>query len=896
MSFKERLFGLPWESKDPEVRRGAITEGRDPRLRARLPDLATADPDPGVRLAALQRLGDESAWLKAARDDADETVRAAADRAIGRAVCTSPAAEATDQRLAWLERIDDAAVLRRIARGAVDAPVRQAALARISAPGFLGDCVVEETDDALAGQTLERIDQPSTLRRIAEALRKQNKKRHRQVMQRLARLEHGQEQHRATDELAHELIERVERIARGQAGTDHADTLKAVERRWRELDPSDRALRTRFDGAMRIARAALQPRRRPASSKPADPEPRVVDAELEAMIEEARDLAGSPDSEETAAAVNDLISRFDRRWNRIGRRGEPEQRLRKHFDALAGELQARLQAWQASRPQPAGPAEAAPASASEARRELVLEALDHAERVLESGDIRASHEAIAQARKRFDALPARQRPGQAQTRLGRMAARLKEMRDWQHWSNNELRERLIERAGEIDPGELHPDAVTARLKELRERWKELDRNEILPGDRRRFAAPKGQWRRFQRACKQAFDAARPYLEKRTEVREQSLAELHAFLDDARSVVGSDETTADLLVRYQRAAREAIRNLDSLPPSSRGKAAAALRRLMDDISAALEACFEEVEARKRSLVAEARKLAHLSDRSEAIDRAKALQAEWKRAGRGRRKVEDRLWREFREPIDPLFEGLREARQRERQAEHEHAEALQALCRKAEELANSDDPIAARGPVAGLEDEFAAYGRVPAALAQRFRQAIDAHRQAAERARAEQRRRRDERLRDLAGRVQQAWRDLLDDARPERQPPADAACDDPAAEALRRRLAALTDADAKRSELESRVRENTDAARQVVIEMECLSGLETPEADRQQRMNFQVGRLSTRLGDGAPRPDLATERAELHRRWWESFPHDPARHDELAKRFAAADRILDRMMDS
>ena len=45
--------------------------------------------------------------------------------------------------------------------------------------------------------------------------------------------------------------------------------------------------------------------------------------------------------------------------------------------------------------------------------------------------------------------------------------RLHELRDWQHWANNKLRERICERAEEIPGSGMHPDAVTARLRELR---------------------------------------------------------------------------------------------------------------------------------------------------------------------------------------------------------------------------------------------------------------------------------------------------------------------------------------------------------------------------------------------------------------------------------------------
>lgn len=893
MSLKERLFGPAWESRDAETRRTAIRTEDDERLARRLPEIASGDPDAGVRLAALKRLGDEAAWLRARSEDADADIRDQADRAVLQRVCRTPADGGLDARLAWLAQVENAEFLRRLAADAADSPLRRAALERIRAQGFLGDRAVAETDDALATGLIERIDQPSTLKRIAKELRKRHKHRHQAVMERLARLEQHAEAHAATDELAGHLIDRMERLARGESHGDRKTEADRLEARWRELACDDPGLNRRFRGALEIVRSALAGRRERAAEQAA-PAPRpqpASDAELERLTERAQALATAPVDDDTAGAVQEVISAFDRRWNALRRPSEPDRALRTRFDALIAELQARL-APPTARPDAPRPAPSQSSNAdTEAARMALAEALEQADRALDSGDVGDAHAAVSAARSRLDRWPGRRAPREASARLGRMSARLREMRDWQHWSNNKLRERLIERVEEIDPAELHPDAITARLKELRARWKELDQSEVMPGDKRRFPAPQAQWRRFQNACKQVFDAARPYLERRNELREQSLAELRAFIDDARAVVADDDAPAETLIRYQRAARQAIRNLEELPPRHRSRSAADLRGLMDDVSAALDRRFEAVEAEKRRLVAEARKLAHETDRRAAVDRAKALQAEWKRAGRGRRKIEDKLWREFRAPIEPLFENLDRERAERRQAENEHFEALERLCHDAESLAERDDAESAAGPLAGLEDQFHGHKRVPAKLRHRFAAAVESHRARLRLQRAARDAERSERLWSLAGVLQRVGAARM---RGEAVDIADVAAPpdgDRLARTLFERIRALSEADAEH--LPADVEAATASARRVVIEMEFLSGLESPGGDRQLRMDYQVERLSNRLGQGAPRPDLASERRELHRRWVASLPHHPDAHDALRKRFEAADAVLRRM---
>jgi len=901
MSFKERLFGPPWESKDADARARAVAGSTDPRLSERLAAIAAEDSDDAVRIAALKRMADESAWLSARSADPDRKIRAAADHFLLRAVCERPAGDRLDARLAWLEALDTSDALRRVAAHAADAEMRAAALDRINSPGFLGDCLVSEPDDAIAERVLKRLEQVSTLKRIADQLRKKHKSRHQAVLRRLADLESEteSERHDARDELAVQLIGQAEKLARGEFSGDRKAEYERLESRWQALTAPEPHLARRFEGAMRIAKSALQPRPARATVIDATPDPPAAgDVELEQMVERAQAMAGQPAGEKTPDELNKLMSAFDRHWNTLRKPGPAEEALRERFRALSGELQARLQARQKTSAAPAGKAGDKSgdqaASAGDAPGDSELErALEHADQALAAGDIAQSHEAIRAARSLHDKRPGRGRSDDVGGRIARMAGKLKEMRDWQHWSNNKLRERLIERVGEIDAENLHPDAVTERLKELRQRWKELDEHEVLPGDKRQFAAPQGQWRRFQRACKEAFDAARPYLEKRSEVREQSHRELQEFLEDARRVAGDPDTPNEKLIRYQRAAREAIRNLDTLPPKARGKAAGALRELMDSISASLDRHFEAAENEKRRLIAEARKLAHEKDRAVAIDRAKALQAEWKKAGRGRRKVDDQLWNEFREPIDPLFDDLKKERDERKQVEHEHAEALKQICLRAEELAAADDPESVAGQVSGLEEEFNRHAAAPPALRKRFERALDRYREQVRSAREAQAEAKRAHLAALGKQLQSTWEARQADKAP---PSKDSLPEVPEDDAVARRLLARleqmiesTDIDALRRDVDAL----TEKAHQIVTEMECLSGLESPEEDRQRRMDYQIHRLSNRLGGGAAKADLDSERAELQRRWIESFPHDTEQAGRLKKRFESADKILKQM---
>ena len=896
MSIKQRLFGPRWQHKDAGIRLQAVSESNDPQLFEQLSTIAHTDDDAKVRLAALRRLDHENQWLKTSRQDPDEKLRRLADEWLLKAVCEADGGERLGGRMEWLKRIESGESIRHIAGKAKDAEVRSAALARIQAQGFLGDCYASDPDDQLAAELLQRIDQPSTLKRIADRLRKTNKDRHHAVLQRLAALESGSDQgdqNSARNELARQLLEQLEQLARGARSDNRAQQIERIQHEWAQLPEPDASLTRRYQGALRILQLAMTERVQPAPADledpPASDEP---DPGLVKLTDRLHDLiARRPEKDHGRIkdVIHALNAEFDRAWNTLEAK-PANAAIKQHFSALMAEHRARAQAQEAPTKKAEPPAhDPVPEWIDQLNQKL--EAVDQA---IESGDVAKSQEAVSSAQSLFDRIPKKRRPQALSGKLTRMHGRLNELRNWQHWSNNELRERLIERVAEIDVENLHPDAVTERLKELRQRWKALDALEAIPGSKRRYGSPHSQWRRFQKATDEVYEAARPYLEKRDEVRQQSLGELIEFLDEAEPLAEKGATDHKLLIRYQRAARQAIRHLHTLPAKQRGAMAGRLRGLMDSISKTLDAQFDQNEQEKRRLIAEARKLEYEKDRDTAIELAKSLQARWKKIPPARRKIDQTLWQEFRQPIDPLFEGLKQEREQQQAEDRERTQALQILCEQAEQLADSKDAAldAAAGPIAGLEEQWAQQP-APPALNKRFNQALEKYqRRLSERAKLHEQQK-IAHLQALTEALQNAWNQRAAGKGTVNVPETQVADDDALGQKLKGRLTEFCDPGSDDSALAARVEGLTDQARQIAIEMETLSGLETPEADRKQRMDYQVQRLSERLGQGSSRPDLSSEREELHRRWLQSFPHAPDQHKELKKRFEAGDKILKNM---
>src|SRR5699024_8835717 len=104
--------------------------------------------------------------------------------------------------------------------------------------------------------------------------------------------------------------------------------------------------------------------------------------------------------------------------------------------------------------------------------------LDAAAELIDSGDTGRAQASLRELRSRHDRLPPRQRPRQVSGRLGRLEGRLREMRNWEHWSNNQRRDELIERVEQLAGSGQHPDAISAALKDARRQWQQLEELEV----------------------------------------------------------------------------------------------------------------------------------------------------------------------------------------------------------------------------------------------------------------------------------------------------------------------------------------------------------------------------------------------------------------------------------
>lgn len=885
MNWKKHIFKPDWQHRDDERRLQAVIHSNDPQLREALTRIMVEDESIPVRMAAARRIADIGQLEQAKAASDDEVYSKFLRQRIEDLVCSPEGKHPTmPQRRAYVEQSDERQFLERMASEAEPAELRLLALSRIDRQGFLGDRAIHDPDPEIRRTAAAAIKRHATLKRVIEETRTRDKALHSALQHRLKTelLEAGEAAAVGAEALEIcKLLEAYAVMHQHQEATVPED----LESRWQHIATQvpDELKQRRDRAVIRIESAAQQA---PAEATDEAIEPTPITRDKEPGGEPTSQSAG-PDT----AQVDPRIAEFRAALDSMSQLADSELRagrvaaLGKQLAALAPEsraefteaitsLERRFEAHQ---------------QAIEEKASKATALFESYRGLLEDGALHKALEVRQEIRTMAETLKQDGRWKSLNRQMTSLHGRLKELRDWQHWSNDKLRKDLIKQMELLPRADLHPDALLSRIRSLQERWKELERSEQIPGDPH-FAAAPWMWRKFQVAGNAAFEAAKPFLDKRSEIqkkREQQSLEVATRL---KSLAALEQPDWDALRNGMNKAREHLRELDSLPHKSRKKAANALRKALSTGNDRMQQHYEEVEKEKRKLIRSAEQLVHLEDRKEAIDQAKRLQADWKRAGALWRGRENALWKEFRKPLDPLFEDLEQEHKARQEALKAHLDGQKSLVREMTAILETDDAELEehRGKVQGLVDRWREIEHPDRKLRARFDGQLKDFEQ---------------RLESFKGRLErdqrQCWWDKAALLHELESGLLKAVPSEKVAGALRKRwpqeqvesdldqeLNARFEAALDANECLQYEQTSADRARQLCIQLEFLAGLASPEADREARMQYQVERLSRSMTGDLKRQSAVEEAHEAEREWLTLAVLKPREYARYGKRIRAA----------
>ncbi len=910
------LFKPRWQAKDAATRHDAVARDQDAELLATLPEIARTDADAGVRLAALRRVADVGLAQKLAHDDPNAGVRSAAlslwhDLLAGTHTASPPLIE----RLRLLRAQDAPVLIEHLLRHGVEPELRGAALARVERPALLAERAIEDPDATVRITALERIDDEAQLARLAEKVRKRDKHMQRLARERIDALQIARGDSTAIAEHARTLCEELEQLAHGAHSEDRD---AQIETRWQAIaDKVPAAFALRFDNARQLLErargAALTAASPPAEFAPIESlssPPSGIDEESPGsetsesaaeMPASDEPLAGdttarSTQSEEEASeseSTPDRASEMPAISETLDSAAETESvsaEVANAADSAAGGKDDADDAEREARNDIAEPAPRAESGTDpteeRARRQQQLAAIETAlanlADALESGETAQAHAAHARMtglRREY-----RERlPRALHARFALIEPRYAQLRQWQRWADNQRRRQLCAELEALSGSGLHPDAIATRVRETQAEWQALDASE---GGQRGGRASSSLARHFHTLCRAVLEPAKPYFEKRQELRQTQAQEVVGLLGRIDSIDADPQPApapSSAFISLRRETAAALRDLDRVEPRERKVLAHRLRDALTKLDARIDAHFTQIESARDALIANAQALGNEADVRTAITQARVLQKRWQEIGNGRRSRDQAQWKAFRAALDAVFSRADAEREAQAAQESELRDQAETLCAELEALAQADS-APERGAVSRIETAWRAVGSLDEPLRRRYRSAHDALQETLNRhARARRRVPYDTWLARWRLGVAAAQPGAVSDSLKEQWP--EPIANDIDGAALQQRFdAALAGESAPGS---------ADATTDVLIELEQLADIESPAADRERRMQLRLEKLSGHLR-GADSGPIDAEFTTLLKRWTRAAR---APDEDSMRRFERAfDAIVDSIMRS
>jgi hypothetical protein len=724
-----------WLHSDPDVRAEAV-RALGAGEQGVLAGVARTDTDARVRRLAARKLAGVEILAEIARTDADVTVRNEACEALQAAVMgegepdalrsaldsivepkalasLAKAARLEPVRRAALTKLDDPKMLAQVAREAVDGPQRLAALQRITDAALRASVAVgsEHRDVALAA--LESIDERGMLKTIAARAKIKAVARRARAL--LNGGDSGAEPLPAAERHARQsqVCRTIEALAHAKDLAQAAEQLAAAEASWQDLGPcSDAALAARYDAALRVVRAGLARHESDARERERlGAEQQTALAQRRALCEEIEALLAGED-------VHARLEAARTSWGQLTPLAHPEaDELARRFAQAVEACRVRMETGAAAaeretkREELCREAEALAAAEEMATARPRFGAIEKEWRAVSAGLEDEKSARFVAARARYEEREGADRAARAQkeqqnlARLVSLAERLETLAAAAEPSLKEAT-RCLREAGTVaaEPGPLpsrrERETLLARIEAARKKL--YPQVQALRADE--------DWKRWANLS----------------VREALCQEIEALV----AVENLDEVARrvkDIDARWKTAGE--------LPREQGEALRERFRASRDAVAARLQTHFARIDAeraenlsRKQALCERAEALAESTDWARTAEAVRKLQEEWQAIGPVSREHSDAVWRRFRAACEHFFTRFKAHRQARSAEWAANQERKQALCERAEALAESSDWDKTLSEVRALQDEWKKVGAVrrsqSEALWKRFRTACDA----------------------------------------------------------------------------------------------------------------------------------------------------------------------------
>jgi hypothetical protein len=475
-------------------------------------------------------------------------------------------------------------------------------------------------------------------------------------------------------------------------------------------------------------------------------------------------------------------------------------------------------------------------------------------------------------------------PAHLASQVQQLDARLGELKDWKEHAAAPKRAQLIEAMKALVGVQDDPEELAVEIRRLQVEWKTISKGVGADTD--------SDWQQFHEAAQSAYQPCREHFEALAVQRQQNLERRLALVARLGAFeAGHDWEHADwpLVATALRDSRQEWRSHSPVDRAAGKAAQEEFDAIVQRLQERLRGEYAKNVAEKQSLIARAQQALACEDIRKAIDDVKYLQQKWKVAGFVPREEDTRLWEEFRQHCDAVFQKRQqEIQQYQATLEENKARAI-ALCEQVERIATlaGGELTEGRKDLPGLQEAFASVGELPHAHARDLQRRMERALEKCD----------DSIARERAQSEQRSWRDLFDAADQVR------ACrlaeaqgmDGGEVDALRQAaeqfiaavpqwpkggLQAVKAALARPGADD--IAANEAALRTLCIRAEILTAKPTPPSDQALRREYQMKRLMEGMGQGISAHADGLEKVALE--WAATGASRPDVYQELRARLA------------
>ena len=283
--------------------------------------------------------------------------------------------------------------------------------------------------------------------------------------------------------------------------------------------------------------------------------------------------------------------------------------------------------------------------------------------------------------------------GKAHAALGQAG----ELEGWQRWRADQLREEMVAKAQALNTAAqpLGGRKLQEALRHLREQWKQLDLggppNHVL-------------WKRFDEACTTAYARGEAWLETIKAEEGAAKDKRQALIDELRAWTAAHAQVADAKaeLRELHAFAERWRDAGHLGERAFEPLHAQWKLAVKAAHAPIDGMQQASIERRKALIAQAVGIA--VEPFLRIDAVRQLQQRWQQEAQAHpvdRKLEQKLWEQFRGPIDEAFNKKSAEREKAAAEVSERDRAVLDATKALDAAVASGDASKIRAAMADLE---------------------------------------------------------------------------------------------------------------------------------------------------------------------------------------------------